>query len=77
MPADSEDYEKANKELTEWKKELDEAVKKYQEVLKQQQEAVKSEETEPALTTPQPLPTIEEEDQVVVPTGTDLAPPIE
>jgi Tfp pilus assembly protein PilF len=77
VPADSEDYEKANKELTEWKKELDEAVKKYQEVLKQQQEAVKSEETEPALTTPQPLPTIEEEDQVVVPTGTDLAPPIE
>lgn len=77
VPADSEDYEKANKELTEWRKELDEAVKKYQEVLKQQQEAVKSEETEPALTTPQPLPTIEEEDQVVVPTGTDLAPPIE
>lgn len=75
VPADSEDYEKANKELTEWKKELDAAVKKYQETLKQQQEMSKSEE--PMLTTPQPLPTIDKEDQVVVPTEADLAPPIE
>jgi len=74
VPADSEDYEKANKELTEWKKELDEAVKKYQESLKQQQETVKLEE--PVLTTPEPLPTVDKEDQVVVPTGVELAPPI-
>jgi len=74
VPADSEDYEKANKELTEWKKELDEAVKKYQESLKQQQETVKPEE--PVLTTPEPLPTVNKEDKVVVPTGVELAPPI-
>jgi Tfp pilus assembly protein PilF len=74
VPADSADYEKANKELTEWKKELDEAVKKYQESLKQQQETVKLEE--PVLTTPEPLPTVDKEDQVVVPTGVELAPPI-
>jgi hypothetical protein len=30
VPADSGDYETANKELTEWKKEYDEAVKKYE-----------------------------------------------
>jgi len=80
VPADSSDYEKANKELESWKKELEEAVKKYQEQLKQQQAAQQqppTDEKKPAeqpLITPQPLPTVGAEEKVNVP-AKDLEPP--
>jgi tetratricopeptide (TPR) repeat protein len=82
VPADSTDYDKANKELDSWKKELEEAVKKYQEQLKQQQAAATqqqqpTDEKKPAeqpLTTPQPLPTVGKEEKVNVP-AKDLEPP--
>jgi len=82
VPADSTDYEKANKEFESWKKELDEAVKKYNEQLKQQQAAAQqqqqpTDEKKPAeqpLTTPQPLPTVGKEEKVNVP-AKDLEPP--
>lgn len=79
VPADSTDYEKANKELESWKKELEEAVKKYNEQLKQQQAAQQqtTDEKKPAeqpLTTPQPLPTVGKEEKVNVP-AKDLEPP--
>lgn len=80
VPADSTDYDKANKELESWKKELEEAVKKYNEQLKQQQAAQQQQPTEekkPAeqpLTTPQPLPTVGKEEKVNVP-AKDLEPP--
>lgn len=78
VSADSEDYEKANKELDAWKKELDEAIKKYQQQL--QQEAEQQQAVEPKkpasqpLTTPAPLPKEGEEERVNVP-ATDLEPP--
>ena len=79
VPADSSDYEKANKEFEGWKKELEEAVKKYNEQLKQQQAAQQqpAEEKKPAeqpLTTPQPLPSVGAEEKVNVP-AKDLEPP--
>lgn len=79
VPADSSDYEKANEELTTWKKELEEAVKKYNEQLKeqQQQQQQTSEQKKPAsepLTTPQPLPTVGDEEKVNVPAD-KLEPP--
>jgi len=67
VPADSGDYEKANKELLAWKKELDEAVAK----LQAQQQQQKPAET---LTQPQPLPTVNQEEIVNIP-AEDLQPP--
>lgn len=66
VPIDSGDYEKANKELGEWRKELDEAIKKQQAMVEQQQKEAET------LKTPEPLPTGEKE--VEVP-KTELEPP--
>ena len=69
VPADSEDYTKAKKELDDWQKQLDEAIAQYQEQLKQQQgqqQTQKPTETE-SLKTPEPLPTMGEEEKVNVP----------
>lgn len=77
---DSDDYSKADEELTGWKKELEEAIKKYQEQQKQQEvqqqtqpDSNNQKSTEP-LTTPQPLPTEGVEEQVNV-SNEDLEPP--
>lgn len=72
VPADSTDYEKAMEELDTWKKELEELNKK-------QAEAQKTEDTNETdqvevLTTPQPLPTATEENQIVLPTESEMAP---
>jgi tetratricopeptide (TPR) repeat protein len=76
VPADSGDYETASKELEVWKKELDEAIKKQQELLKQQQEAQASTPKQPeTLKTPEPLPTVGEEERVDVP-AEQLQPPV-
>ena len=69
VSADSDDYTKAKKELDDWQKQLDEAIAQYQEQLKQQQsqqQTQKPTETE-SLKTPQPLPTMGEEEKVNVP----------
>jgi len=78
---DSDDYSKADEELTGWKKELEEAIKKYQEQQKQQEvqqqtqpDSNNQKSTEP-LTTPQPLPTEGVEEQVNV-SNEDLEPQI-
>jgi Tfp pilus assembly protein PilF len=66
VPVDSGDYDKASKELADWKKELDEIIKKQQEQLKAQQAA--NEEKKPeSLKTPEPLPTAGKEERVEVP----------
>lgn len=70
VPVDSGDYEKASKELVDWKKELDEAIKKQQ--IQQQQQQPKQPET---LKTPEPLPTAGKEERVNVP-AEDLEPPV-
>lgn len=70
VPTDSGDYDKANKELDQWKKELEEATKKQKET--QQQETQKQAET---LKAPEPLPTTNPKEKMVVPTG-EMQPPV-
>ncbi len=69
VPADSDDYTKAKKDLDDWQKQLDEAIAQYQEQLKKQQAELQ--QTEPTKTetlkTPQPLPTMGAEEKVQVP----------
>lgn len=72
VPVDSGDYDKASKELAEWRKELDEAIKRQQEALQQQQQ--QQEKAPETLKTPQPLPTVGNEEKVDVPAA-ELAPP--
>ncbi|MGI5841408.1 MAG: hypothetical protein ACOX6N_04295 [Patescibacteria group bacterium] len=73
VPADSGDFEKANEELAEWKKELEAAIKQQEEMMAQQ--AGGQEEKEPeTLSTPDPLPTVGEEERVNVP-AEELEPP--
>jgi tetratricopeptide (TPR) repeat protein len=75
VPADSGDYETAAKELETWKKELEEALKQQEEYLKQQQ-AQQAEQKQPeTLKTPEPLPTVGEEEKVNVP-AEELQPPV-
>jgi len=69
VPKESGDYEKAAKELEEWKKEYEAAVKQAQ--AQQQQQQQKQPET---LKTPEPLPTIGVEEEVNIP-ASDLEPP--
>lgn len=64
VPAESGDYEKANKELGEWKKEYDAAVKQAQAQQKQAE----------TLKTAEPLPTLGAEEKVDVPKE-QLEPP--
>jgi len=71
VPADSSDYETANKVLVEWQKELDEANKK----------ASTNKETqvnngEPVLTTPQVLPTGTDKEKEIQP-NKEMEPPVE
>lgn len=66
VPVDSGDYEKASKELADWRKELEEAIKKQQAA----QQQAKQPET---LKTPEPLPSGKEE-KVNVPKE-ELEPP--
>ena len=77
VPVDSEDYTKAKTDLDAWQKQLDEAIAQYQEQLKQQQ--AQQQQAEPieteTLKTPQPLPTMGEEERVNVP-AEDLEPKI-
>jgi len=68
---DSGDYEKASEELATWKKELEEMIKKQKEEAEKQNGQQKEAET---LKTPDPIPTVDEENKVAVPTG-DMAPP--
>jgi len=70
VPADSGDFEKANAELTTWKKELDELNKKQ---AASAQESVEPKQPE-TLKTPDALPTTTDKEQVVIPTGGELAP---
>lgn len=69
VPVDSDDYTKAKKDLDEWQKQLDEAIAQYQEQLKQQQ--AQQQQTVPVetetLKTPEPLPTMGEEEKVDIP----------
>ena len=80
VAVDSEDYTKAKTDLDAWQKQLDEAIAQYQEQLKQQQAQQSQQapgepiETE-TLKTPQPLPTMGEEERVNVP-AEDLEPKI-
>lgn len=71
IPTDSTDYEKATEELNTWKKELEELNKKQAEAQKTQE--TKTDQVE-ALTTPEPLPTSVEENQILLPTGSEMAP---
>lgn len=69
VPVDSGDYDKASKELMEWKKELDAVTAKAtagQRVEEKKPETLKTE---------QPLPTGTQKDQVAVPND-ELAPPV-
>lgn len=82
VSTDSADYSSAKEELDKWNKELEEAIKQYQEQQKQQQEqqqttqpdSTQQKSTEP-LTTPKPLPTEGQEEQVNV-SAKDLEPPV-
>ncbi|MFA6369088.1 MAG: hypothetical protein WCX20_01785 [Candidatus Shapirobacteria bacterium] len=76
VPVDSGDYETASKELEEWKKELEEALKQQEEYLQQQQAQQQVEQKQPeTLKTPEPLPTVGEEERVNVP-AEELEPPV-
>jgi len=66
VPPTSGDYEKANKELNDWKKELDDLNKKTQAQTEQKQPET--------LKAPTALPTGTAEEKVNVPAG-ELAPP--
>jgi Tfp pilus assembly protein PilF len=69
VPVDSVDYETASKELEVWKKELE-------ELIKQNQVPVETQEVEPeTLKTPEPLPTVGEEEKVNV-SAEELEPPV-
>jgi len=76
VPVDSDDYIKAKGELDAWQKQLDEAIAQYQQQLQQQQ--AQQQQTAPieaeTLKTPQPLPTMGEEERVNVP-AEELEPP--
>jgi len=69
VPVSSGDHDKASGELTTWKKELEELLKK------QQGAAAAAPEPE-TLKTPQPLPTVGEEEKVNLP-AEELSPPKE
>lgn len=69
VPVDSGDYETAATELGKWKKELEELI------IKQQSQQQQLEQKEPeTLRTPEPLPTIGQEERVNVP-AEELEPP--
>jgi len=72
VPVDSSDYEKASGELSTWKKELEELNKKQKEATQAQGETKKEEVN--VLTTPEPIPTVAEKKQIVLPTGSEMAP---
>ena len=72
VPADSSDYETANKVLVEWEKELEEANKKKGEELKNQT----SNQEDKTLTTPQTLPTGTDKEKEIQP-NKEMAPPVE
>jgi Flp pilus assembly protein TadD len=71
VPADSTDYETANKVLNEWQKELDELNKKKTEEAKKT-----STEGEKTLTTPEALPSKTDEKKEIK-SNEDMAPPVE
>lgn len=76
---DSADYEKANKDLTEWTKEYNDAVKKAEEQAKKQAQTVATPTPTPSvvtqLKTQEPLPTMGKEEKVNVPAD-ELQPPV-
>lgn len=75
VAVDSDDYTKAKGELDTWQKQLDEAIAQYQQQLKQQQTQQKAPVEAETLKTPEPLPTMGEEEKINV-SAEDLEPKI-